>query len=235
MAGKVVNTLSDAVKYINVLYNTSSTPPNPGEEDYIIWTQLLNISISNWESEEGMNWRELFAKLADAPDGDKTTTTSNSYVLPVLFKFPNANFVWLGDGTQKTAYRVIRQEDINLYTNDAENWCYFQMDGSPTLEFNPNLGMVAGQTITYNYYKYASSVSAATDVFDMSDPMYAVYYALSELKSDEGDTRSIQMAMKRLEAMKTLNFETAEHQKDNTLSPIGNGFGTIGNYPITKS
>jgi len=228
----VVSTLADAVKKLNTLYNSSSTPPNPGEEDYLIWTDLFNIAIALWEGEEGMLWKQLFKTLANAADGDKTTTTATSYALPSDFSFPNSAYVWLGDGTQRTAYKVIPIENVQLYPNDAENWCYFT---GTTLEFNPNLGITAGQTIAYNYYAHATSVSGATDAFQMSRPMYAVYYGLSELKKEEGDISAAALANNELEAMRTQNFMTAPFQDNTTTNPIGNGFGTIGNYPISKS
>lgn len=231
---RIITNLTDAVKKINTLYNSSSTPPNSGEEDYLIWTDLLNAGVDLWENEEGMLWRQLFTKLVAAADGDKTTTTANSYTLPTNFKFPNSAFVWLGTGTNKTAYKVIKQENLQLYENDTGNWCYFLMDGSPTLEFNPNLTITAGQTISYNYYKYATAVSSGSDTFEMSDPMYAVYYALSELKKEEGDTSALSIANQKLEAMKTLDYMTSEFQTNDTRNPVDIGFGVVGNYPSTK-
>lgn len=234
MAGRIVSDLTDAVKKLNTLYNSSSTPPNPGEEDYLIWTDLLSAAISLWENEEGMLWNQLFVKLADAADGDKVTTTGTSYVTPTNFKFPNSAYVYLGDGTQKTAFKVLKQQDVSLYANDTGNWCYFLLDTTPTLEFNPNLTLTAGQTISYNYYKYANDVATGTDKFDMSDPMFAVYYALSELKKEEGDISALQIATQKLEAMKTLNYMTAENQENTTINAVGAGFGSIGNRPVEK-
>lgn len=221
----VISSLTNAIAKLNSLYNGSSTPPSSGEEDYIVWTDLLNIAINIWENEEGVLWRELFVKLADAPDGTKTTTTATSYSVPSLFKFPNSAYVWLGSGTNRTPYKVVKQEDIQLYENNSENWCYFLMDTSPTLEFNPNLTITSGQTIAYNYYKKATALSSGSDTFEMGDPMFAVYYALSELKKEEGDTSALSIATQKLEAMRTLNSMVAKHQEDTTISPIGDGFG----------
>ena len=222
---KIITNLTGAISKLNTLYNGSSTPPSSGEEDYLVWTDLLNIGINIWEGEEGMLWRQLFVKLADAPDGDKTTDGSNSYDCPSLFKFPNSSVVWLGTGTNKTSYKVIKQEDIQLYENNRGNWCYFLMDGTPTLEFNPNITIASGQTISYNYYKYASSLSSGSDLFDMSDPMFSVFYALSELKKEEGDTSALTIATQKLDAMKTLDNMVADFQDDSGFSPIGAGLG----------
>lgn len=232
---RIVNTLDDAIKKLNTLYNSSSTPPIAGSEDYLIWADLFNTAINIWENEEGMTWQQLFTNLSKASDGDKVTTTSNSYVLPSDFNFPNSAYIYLGNGVNKTPYKVIKPQDIQLYANDTSNWCYFLLDSSPTLEFNPNLTMTAGQTISYNYYKYASAVSTGTDKFDMSDPGYCIYYALSELKKEEGDATALPIANQKLEAMRTKDFMTAQFQDNTTQNPIQDGFGTVGNRSIPKN
>lgn len=222
---KIITTLTNAITKLNALYNGSSTPPSSGEEDYLVWTELLNTGVNLWENEEGVLWKQLFVKLADAPDGDTTTDGTNSYDCPSLFKFPNSGYVWLGTGTNKTPYRVIKQEDIQLYENNTENWCYFLMDGSPTLEFNPRLTMSTGETISYNYYKYATALTTGANTFEMSDPMFAVFYALSELKKEEGDTSALTIATQKLDAMRTLDNMVASFQEDSFISPVGAGMG----------
>lgn len=222
---RLITDLDDAIEYLNALFEGDSTPPVSGEEDYEAWTALLNVAVNIWEMEEGQLWRELFVKLADAPDGGKTTDGTNSYTCPTLFQFPASGYVWIGSGTNKTAYKVIPQEKVQLYENNNENWCYFLMDGSPTLEFNPNLTLSTGDTISYNYYKYASKLTTGTSTFEMSDPMFAVYYALSELKKDEGDTSALTIATQKLESMKTKNISPAWYQEDSFNDGLQDGFG----------
>lgn len=222
---RLITNLDDAIEYLNALFEGDSTPPSSGEEDYEAWTALLNVAVNIWEMEEGQLWRELFVKLADAPDGDKTTDGTNSYTCPTLFQFPASGYVWIGSGTNKTAYKVIPQEKVQLYENNSENWCYFLMDGSPTLEFNPNLTLSTGDTISYNYYKYASKLTTGASTFEMSDPMFAVYYALSELKKDEGDTSALTIATQKLESMKTKNISPAWYQEDSFADGLQDGFG----------
>ena len=221
----VISTLDDAVGYINALYESDSTAPSDGDEDYTVWTSLLNVAVNIWEHEEGVLWNELFVKLEDAADGDKTTVASqNSYDVPTDFAMPACGYVWLGSGTSKTAYRVIKQEEIQLHSTDSDKWCYFLMDGSPTLEFNPNLTIIGDYTINYEYYKSASKLSATTDTFDMADPMFAVYYVISELKKDEGDTTSLGIATQKLEAMRLKNVMPSWFQVDNLIDKTSPGF-----------
>lgn len=219
---KVISDLDDAIGKINTLYNGSSTAPASGEEDYVVWTDLLNTAVNIWENEEGVLWKQLFIQLSSSSDGDKTTDGTNSYDLPTLFKFPNSSFVWIGTGTNKKPFRVINIEDKQLYENNSENWCYFT---PTTLEINPNVTMDTGSTINYNFYKKATALSTGSSAFEMSDPMFAVYYALSELKKEEGDTSALSIANQKLEAMKTLNEMGAKFQEETTLSPLEDGLG----------
>jgi hypothetical protein len=215
-------TLSSAINKLNFLYNGSSTPPTSGDEDYLVWTGLLNLGISLWEDEEGMLWNSLFSSLTAAADGTKTTTTATSYALPTNFKFPNSAYVWLGTGNSKTPYKIVKQKDIQLYENNSDRWCYFT---TSTLEFNPNLTITSGQTINYNYYKTATELTSGSSVFEMSDPNFAIYYALSELKKEEGDTSALQIATQKLDAMKTLNEMPSPNEEYSLSEPLGEGMG----------
>lgn len=224
---RVINTLTDAISYINTNYELDSTAPSSGEEDFTVWTGLLNTAINLWETEEGVLWKELFVKLADAATGDKTTAAGDySYACPTDFIFSASGYVWVGTGTNKTAYKVVSVNDIQLYENDSSNWCYFIGGASPTLNFNPNITIPASKTISYNYYKYATKLASGSDVFEMSDPMFAVYYAIGILKQEEGDTSALQVATQKLEAMKTKNTMPTWYQDDNSLTnDLDDGMG----------
>lgn len=216
-------TVTQAVAFLNTLYNGNSSPPVSGEEDFTVWLSLFNIAINVWANEEGMLWRELYGKLSAAADGDKTATAGDySYAVPTNFSFPASAYVWIGTGSNKTAYKVIDQKQLPLYENDTNDWCYFLMDTTPTLEFNPNCTVNNG-TINYVYYKTATEVTTGASTFEMSDPMFAVYYALNELKKDEGDATAGAIASQKLEAMRTKNFMGAEGQIDSLLSEIDGG------------
>ena len=220
----IINTLDNAIGFINSLYEADSTAPTSGDEDYAVWTALINIAINIWESEEGVFWEELFVKLDNASTGDKTASAGDySYDCPDDFIFPQSSYVWIGDNTNKTAFKVIKRDELQLYENNSGNWCYFIRGSSPTLEFNPNCTVPAG-TIRYNYYKYATKMSTSTDVFEMTDPMFVVYYALSELKKDEGDTTAGAIASQKLESMRTKNMVTTIYQEDSAQDETDPGF-----------
>jgi hypothetical protein len=222
---KVITDLDDAIDVLNILYEGDSTPPASGEEDYTVWMGLMNTAINIWENEEGIHWKELWTTLTDTSTGGDTTTTAGdySYALPTAFRYPGAGYVWIGSGSNKTAFKVIKQEDVQLHENDTSNWCYFKMDGAPTLEFNPNCTLPTGYTISYPYYKNATALASGTSTFEMSDPMFAVYYALSELKKEEGDTSALAIAQQKLEAMKTRNIEGSDWQETSFISRTSSG------------
>lgn len=224
---KIIVDVEDGIEYLNSLLELDSSAPQSGEEDFTVWLSLFNIAVNLWENEEGILWRELFVKLADASTGDKTTTTGDySYACPQDFVFPVSAYVWLGSGNNKTAYKVIKQEEIQLYENDGGKWCYFLMDGSPTLEFNPNLTIPAAQTISYNYYKTATKLTGGSSTFEMSDPMFAIYYALAELTKEEGNQGALTISTQKLEGMKTKNTMPSWFQNDSLIDPVEEGFGT---------
>ena len=223
----IISTLDDAISYINSLYEFDSEVPTPGDEDFTVWTALLNIAKNIWATEEGVLWAELFVKLSDAATGDKTTSAGDySYACPTDFDFHASAYVWLGSGNNKTPYKVISIEKLQLYENDGGNWCYFIRGASPSLNFNPSLSIPASQTISYNYYKFASKLTTGADRLEMSDPMAAVFYAVGELKKEEGDSSALQVLSQKIEGMKTKNRMPTWLQTDDVFDGAETGWGS---------
>jgi hypothetical protein len=217
----VISTVSQAITYLNTLYNFSSTPPSSGEEEYEVWLSLFNVAVNLWEREAF--WKELYVELADAADGDKTTVADTyEYDTPTDFRFHVGGYVWLGDDINKSAYQVIKPTEKPLHLNDTGRWCYF-LNG--TLYFNPNLPITGGATINYEYYKTATVLTTGTDVFEMSDPMFAVYFALAELKKDEGDVSAAQITTQKLNKMIDENDAVGWFQSDSLMNKTAEGFG----------
>lgn len=221
---QVISTLTNAISLLNTLYEADDTPPTAGEEDFTVWTALFNLGINLWENEEGMLWRELFVKSSVAVDGDMAITTGNfSYDVPTNFRFPASGYVWLGNSPNATPIRIFRPEEIQLFDNHTGNYAYFL--NNTTLEFNPNSHLTVGDTITYTYYKKASAVSSGSDTFEMSDPAFCVYYALAELKKEEGDPTASAIASQKMEGMKVKNMLPSHFQQNRLENFIEGGFG----------
>lgn len=219
---KIVTNLTDVIRYINTLYEGDSDPPTSGDEDFAYWVSLVNIAIDLWENEEGVLWKELFVpNVQNSTSGDKQTIAdTHSYSLPNDFRFPASGIVWLGSGSSKTPIKVISPEESQLYSNSGDYVCWFT---GTTLEFNPNMNITGGYDINYGYYKYASRVSNGSDIIEMADPMFTVYYALSELRRDEGDNTSAVIASQKMEGMKTKNVMPTWFQDSFTNIDVGFG------------
>ena len=224
----IISTLADAISYINSLYEQDDTAPTSGDENYTLWTALINVAISLWENEEGVLWRELYTTLADASDGDKTIAASTwDYDCPSDFNFVVGKVRIVSSSGVSTYYDVIPSTDVSLYDDNSSRWCHFT--GNPSdgydIHFNPDLSLATGETIAYEYYKTATKVSLATDKFEMADPMFTVFYVLGELKKDEGDTTALGIATQKLESMRTKNMMPSFYQDTSLRDRTGDGFG----------
>ena len=173
-------------------------------------------------------WRELYATLADASDGDSTIAASTwDYDCPTDFSFVVGKVRVVSPSGVSTYFEVLPTSDVSLYDDNDSNWCYFTGNASTgyDLHFNPDLTLTTGNTISYEYYKAATKLSASTSIFEMADPMFAVFYALSELKKDEGDVSSLSIATQKLEAMKTKNIMPSHYQDTSLRNRTEDGFG----------
>jgi len=224
----IIKTLSDAISYINSLYEQDSTAPSSGDESYTLWTALINIAVGLWENEEGVLWRELYTTLADASDGDKTITASTwDYDCPSDFNFVVGKVRLVSPSGVSSYYEVIPSSDVSLYDDNSDRWCYFTGNASDgyKIHFNPDLTLTTGYTIAYEYYKTATKMTTGADTFEMADPMFAVFYTLGELKKDEGDTTAMGIATQKLEAMRVKNMMPSFYQDTSLRDRTGDGFG----------
>ena len=73
-----------------------------------------------------------------------------------------------------------------------------------------------GKTIDYPYYKDATIPSADGDIIEMSDPMFAIHYALSILHENDGQgdraTLALAKASSKLSGMRWKNVMPAWFQ-----------------------
>lgn len=226
----VIQTLDNFISYLNTLYEADSTAPTSGDEDYSVWTDLANIAIDLWENEEGVLWNELFTTLDDAASTVTKTVTAGTYdyTCPTDFSFLTGKVRLVGASSGNSTYfTVIKPEEVQLYDDTTDNWCYFtgNLSAGYTLHFNPNITLTTGDTIKYEYYKKATALSSGSDKFEMSDPMFAVFYALSELKKEEGDTSAATIATQKLEGMKTKNLMPSYFQENAIKNKMEEGFG----------
>jgi len=231
MAKKGANmTETEAQASLHMLYEGNNDTPESTDADYLTRRGLLNIAIAIWEKEA--LWRELFVKLADASDGDKTTTADDAdYDCPTDFLFP-VGFLRIGTSyypfKDVTKYQLIRSSDTSTY--------FYYITGNKNTGYDIHLHPTpssTGDTLSYEYYKSATSLSATSSVFEMSDPYFAIYFALSKLLEQDGRIGEAQKAFMeanaRLERMKEINMTIPFYQEnqvpDEAFSRGVKGFG----------
>ncbi len=216
-------TLGEYQTRVHRLYEKDNDVPSSDDEDYIVRTALANDAIGVWNAEEGVLWRELFVSLADAGSGDTTTDGTADYDAPDDFRF-GTGFLTLTDSDgNETFYEHIELYKKDLDWDSSEKLWY--VTGNVAIGFTihimPTPG--AGNTIAYSYYKSPATLSSGSDVFEMSDPGFAVYWALAKLKEDEGRGQNeLGIAMQKLRAMKTRNQMRGFYQ-----NPQADGIDTM--------
>lgn len=202
------------------------------DDEYATARGLLNVGVRRWEHYDNTTWRELWTTLDDASDGTKTTTADTyDYSCPSDFRRPGS-YVRIAGSTSSNYYRVLPLEEVQKHWNNSDQWCYFT--GNPadgyTLHFNPRLTLTTGQTIKYEYYKAASTTSAASDTVDMSDPTYLSYFIAAHMSesTDNVDNVFFTISEGLLDQMKIKNMSGVWANPDNIEPNLEEyyGFGT---------
>ena len=206
---------SEIIGLIYAEYEGDQDTWSATSDEYLTARRYCKAAIMRWEYEPGVLWPELFKRLSSAADGDKTTNDSDyTYTCPTDMRLPPkgddqaSDYVWLDN----TPYVVFPLSKIQQLKTSNDNWCFFT--GNPkdgfTLNFNPNLTIAAGQTISYDYYKQATYFTAPTSTTEISNPLYIVHYVLSRFYKNDGlsgeSTQEMQIAEQMIDQMKENSF-----------------------------
>jgi len=227
-------TEAEAQSSLHRLYEGDNQVPSTTDEDYLVRRSYLNDAIRQWE-QQGM-WRSLIGTLTSASDGTKTTTSGTStYSAPTDFKRP-VGFLRITDSEgSETYYENLPIEKVQLFDNDTTSRFYY-ITGNDQDGYTINIHgtpTTTGLTINYEYYKHADTLTATTDKFEMSDPYYAIYYALAQLFAGDGQgdrsTLALVEANDKLKVMKRNNmvagFFQDNYVPDSYFELGGKGFG----------
>ena len=178
------NSIIDA---IYALYETDDSGWGTTSSEYLTARVFINAGLKDWAMRQ--DWRDLWATLEDASDGDTDIVTGTwAYDCPTNFVRPNS-WVRTTTGTTNTFWKVIPSEMISKYSSDEGYFCYFTgsvADGF-VLNFNARKTLVTGHTINYEYYKSPTAYAAITTESEIPDPYYLVYYALARLLKNDGE------------------------------------------------
>lgn len=211
------------IQSVYYLVEIDSEPWGETDDEYLTARGLANIAINRWEKYENTTWNELFAKYSDY-ETNNVTTDSYSYNCPDDFVRP-CSFVRVNG----ELYDVKKPQDLASLKESGEKWVYFM--GNPndgyTLNFNPNLTMIPDQTLDFEYYKSATPFTASTDVTEMSDPYFIVYFVAAHMGDEGINTDYFQMAEARLEQMRSVNMSGLFGVSDNINNSLdsNSGFG----------
>jgi len=228
-------TLNEFQTYLHSLYKADGSTPSSGSDEWTHRRNLLYAAINLWDSEKGVFWNELWVTLASAADGDKTAAVSDlSYDMPTDFRFLGSYVRVTSSAGKNVYYRVISPSDAELYANTSTKAVYVTGNVKTGFDLHFLDQPTAGDTINYPYYKTPSLPSATSDVIEMADPWFGIYYALSVLHSIDGDgdlsNRALAMAQDRLSSMKIRNMQLPNDQTNKVDDrEFKQGFGGFGN------
>lgn len=229
-------TLQEFQDELHSEYQGDNDTPADASSEWIQRTRLLKGAIREWASEEGITWSELWKQLSDngVGDGDKTVVADTlAYDCPADFDFPGG-FVKTTDSSGKHAYwDVVSQERAEILQNEGVQACYFIGNQSQGYQVIFLSQPTAGDTINYPYYKTPDVPSAAADIIEMSDPLFAIHWCLFKMHKIDGDGdesiaefRLAQSAMRKMRRRNVLPVYLQENKVSDREAEVGEaGFG----------
>lgn len=187
-------TVDDILKQVHRTYE--------GDIDYLEFDDdetQLNLSYLKDGIEEWVDrfpeYREVFADLTSASDGDKTTDGGSIYDCPTNFVRP-ANTIKVG--SKYLTYIPPEKIAQKLQENSSSEW--FTITGSPgayKLRINP--AMDSGSTIAYDYWKTIAVPTLVTSVVEVSRPLFVIAYILNKLYSEDDADKAKEYEQKMTE------------------------------------
>jgi len=221
-------TEQEIINSVYYLVEIDSEPWTSSDDEYLTARGLCNIAINRWDKYENTVWNDLIVNLTDSDVsllGDKVTVAETySYDCPTDFVRP-ISFVRIGG----ELYDVKKVTEIQSLKDSQAKWVYFtgNIKDGYKINLNPNLIIVAGEIIEYEYYKKASSFSSTSSESEMSDPYFIVYFVAAHMGDEGINTDYYQMAEARLEQMSTVNMSGLFGVSNNmdTSLDSNDGFG----------
>lgn len=230
-----------AAAYSNVEGDTTNW--DSSSQDYLTARRWANQAISKWEnyiivrngSQLPIRWRGLWTPLsASASDIVKTITAGTyTYTAPSDMKYP-ASYVRTVKNGVSTYWDVFAPNYVPTLDDSTYHYCYFT--GNPkdgfTLHFNSELTLTTGDTISYEYYKVATTLTAPSSTTEMDDPYFIIAYVSAMFMKDDDEAQYREFMLEaeaRLDQMATNNeigLEGVDDVIKETLGGNGMGFGT---------
>jgi hypothetical protein len=219
---------SEILNRIHVLLEKDTSYPTSTDEDYLVRLELVKEAVSMWAYDENTEWNELIISVQDAEDGDKTTDGTAILQCPTDFRKVIGPVI-VGSGSNAIVYTRINPHKATEWAENNKDG--FFITGNPKVGYKINLVNTipeTGQDVYYNYYKTPIIPSDGTDVPEISDPQFIIYWVLSELtKEDDPALAStyLQVAINKLDSMRLSNEQPTYYQENTIPDPMV-GFGS---------
>lgn len=200
-------------------------------DEYLTARGFANAAINRWERYDQTKWKDLLTTLTDAADGDKTITAGDySYDAPTNFMYPSSYVRTVNSAGYSTFWQVIVPEKQAMFANSSAKVCWFTGNEKTgyDLHFNPYQSpLTTGDTINYEYYKHATTLSSTTGTTEVPDPWFISYYIAAHMAEEGVDPDLNNMAEARLEQMHTQNMSQLFAVSDDIPDSLDNsgGFG----------
>lgn len=196
-------------------------------DEYALLRQYSRAGIDRWRYYERTDWKELFTSLADASTGRKVVSGFTASCPDDFVR--NTGFVFIGS----KKFTPVSPAKASTLIGATSTWEFCWFTGSAktgfTLHINPSAQISNGDTIEYPYYRKPTYFSTTTDVTEMSDPFFLVYFILSRLYKNDGEgfADEFNKAEAILEQMRTTNMSGVEEVADDVewVSDEQDGFG----------
>lgn len=233
-------TLTEYQGFLHSLYQGDGSTPSDGSDEWNHRENLLAAAIGIWDAETTF-WNELWTTLSDsaaALSGDKTVlTNSATYDMPTNFRFLGSWVRVTDSSGDHTYYQVLKPQDAEKYKNTSVKGVYITGNKSAGHDITFLEIPTAGNTINYPYYKEPTVPSSASDIIEMGDPWFGVYYALGKLHEHDGDGDRAQAAFsqaeQKLKNMKVRNM-LLPHDQPNSPGDLTDGFGVTGAWGVSR-
>lgn len=230
-------TLTEFQTNLHALYRGDGNTPTDGDTKWNHRESLLAAAINIWDN-QNVQWNELWTTLTASATGDKTISASDLiYDMPTDFRFLGSYVRTTTSAGKHTFYQVIKPQDAENYKNTSEKAVFVTGNKSTGFDLTFLTQPTTGDTINYPYYKEPTNPTAAANVIEMSDPYFAVYFALAKLHEQDGAgdraRAAYSIADQKLKVMKIQNMSLPNDQS-NRPNDFRGGFGTSGGWGTTR-
>lgn len=221
-------TLQNLEESIHSMYEGNISYPVPTDDDYVLRLNLLNIWINQWENSGATDWRELWkndtsltyvAPAVPANGNIPTVFTISLATLPVKRL---GGFIFIKRISDSQLVRIPVYDAHVVQTRQPQD-LFAYVIGTPvgySLVIRGVDPTFDGGTIIFDYYSFATKLTATTDYTECPDPGYLIYGVVSQLHANNRNTVGYTVASTEAEDRITnmiIANELAPHYQDQSI------------------